>query len=107
MLIDKSEIFGKIKSLVKKRDDFLKEHPELEALQQKFNDLMKKAGTNKYNRCVLAQQFMMEYSQKLCRGLEGLKLTVDKLVEGCDNERSKSGVCQDGGDERHSRKDGL
>lgn len=52
--------FNKIKEAVQKRDEFLREHPELEPLQDEINQLMKNAGSDKRKRNVLLQQLLLE-----------------------------------------------
>ena len=103
MLIDKNEMFTTIKGLVKERNELLEKHPELVLVQCKFDEVMRKAGSNKTNRCVMAQIVLMEHFEKLRSALNDLKLDLDKLAEGCNNG-SKLSVCQDDNSERHSGK---
>lgn len=107
MLVDKSEMFGKIKERVKERDELLEEKPNLRPLQDKYEDLMKKAGSNRHNRCVLAQKLLMEHFNKMRDALNGLMEDLDNLSVRCNNEKSKLSICQDGGSERCSGEDGL
>lgn len=52
--------FNQIKEAVQKRDEFLKEHPELLPLQEEINQLLAKAGSDKRKRNVLLQQMLLE-----------------------------------------------
>lgn len=52
--------FNKIKDLVKKRDVFLAEHPELMALQEEINRILMEAGPNKHNRNVALQSMLLK-----------------------------------------------
>lgn len=52
--------FNKIKEAVQKRDEFLREHPELEPLQEEINALLMNAGNDKRKRNVLLQQLLLE-----------------------------------------------
>ena len=106
MLIDKSEMFGKIKNIVEERDKLLEECPDLRFLQDKYEDLMKKAGTNRHNRCVLAKELLMEHFNKLSNALSDLMKDLDNLAVRCKNENNKLSICQDGSSEGCSREDG-
>jgi len=48
-----------IKRLEKERDDLLKEHPELQPLQDKIDKVLTKAGSNQTNRCAAIQNLML------------------------------------------------
>lgn len=52
--------FYKIKEAVKKRDDFLRDHPELIGLQSEINSMLSSVGNNPYKRCLLLQQKMLD-----------------------------------------------
>lgn len=49
--------FNKIKEATEKRDQFLKENPQLQPLQDKINELC--LGKTNYERQVIIQQLML------------------------------------------------
>lgn len=51
--------FNKIKDAVKKRNEFLAEHPSLQILQNEIDELLRKTGNNSYNRQVALQSMML------------------------------------------------
>ena len=51
--------FEKIKSLVAKRDAFLREHPELQPLQEEVNAELYKAGNDIQRRNAVIQNMML------------------------------------------------
>jgi len=52
--------FNQIKEAVQKRDEFLREHPELVPMQEEINTVLKNAGNDKRKRNVLLQQLLLE-----------------------------------------------
>lgn len=57
--------FNKIREAVEKRDEYLKEHPELQPLQDEINKLLKDAGNNVHNRQVAIQTAMLNTWYKI------------------------------------------
>lgn len=51
--------FNKIKNAVEERDAFLAEHPELQGLQDKINEVLEKAGKDHHARQVALQQMLL------------------------------------------------
>lgn len=52
--------FNKIKEAVAKRDAFLAEHPELQPLQDKINEVLRNAGSDVHNRQAALQALMLD-----------------------------------------------
>jgi hypothetical protein len=51
--------FNKIKDLVCQRDEFLAEHPELQPLQDKVNEVLQKAGKDHQRRNTAIQEMLL------------------------------------------------
>lgn len=51
--------FEKIKMYREQINELLKEHPELEDLQKQIDESLKKAGSNKHERCRVIQEIML------------------------------------------------
>jgi hypothetical protein len=64
----------------------LKDNPELQKIQFKYNDLMAGAG-NSQNRLVLSQQCMLDSMKGLKAELDKLQILLNSLIGSLDNEK--------------------
>jgi hypothetical protein len=59
--------FIEIKEAVQKRDDFLRDHPELIPLQDEINHALKEAGRDKRKRNTILQLMLLESWSRITR----------------------------------------
>lgn len=57
--------FEKIKFYREQINELLTEHPELEELQKQIDEALLKAGSNKYERCRIIQEIMLNTWYKI------------------------------------------
>jgi hypothetical protein len=59
--------FKKIHEAVKKRDEFLNEHPELKPLQEEISQILNSAGTDAIKRNIILQKMLLDTWWKITR----------------------------------------
>jgi hypothetical protein len=77
---------NKLNELLLRREQLLKDNPELEKIQFKYNDLMAGAGTTQ-NRLVLSHQCMIDSMKGLKTELDKLQTLLNSLIGSLDNEK--------------------
>ena len=74
---------SKLNELILRRDELLKEVPELKELQYKINDLSAGAGTQQ-NKNILLKKLMIESIKDLQESLNQLENDLAALRKACD-----------------------
>jgi hypothetical protein len=77
---------NKLNELLLRREQLLKDNPELQKIQFKYNDLMAGAGTTQ-NRLVLSHQCMIDSMKGLKTELDKLQTLLNSLIGSLDNEK--------------------
>jgi hypothetical protein len=77
---------NKLNELLLRREQLLKDNPELQKIQFKYNDLMAGAG-NTQNRLVLSQQCMLDSMKGLKAELDKLQTLLNSLIGSLDDEK--------------------
>ncbi len=76
-IIDRSSYFENVQKTIKARNEFLKEHPELEDFQKEIEDALRKADTWK-NKAAVLKTMMDERMWELKKALLELQKSVYK-----------------------------
>jgi hypothetical protein len=74
---------SKLNEMILRRDELLKENPQLKELQFKINDLMAGAGTQS-NKNILLKKLMIESMRELQEKLNELENDLITLRKVCD-----------------------
>jgi len=77
---------NKLNELLLRREQLLKDNPELQKIQSKYDDLMAGAGTTQ-NRLVLSHQCMIDSMKGLKTELDKLQTLLNSLIGSLDNEK--------------------
>lgn len=70
----------KILELVARKEQLLKEHPELEKVQELWDNTMKRAGSQ-HNRLVMGSELMKSSCKLLQEKLDSLSKDLNNLAE--------------------------
>jgi aspartate ammonia-lyase len=73
---------SKLNEMIIRRDELLKEKPELAELQFKINDILAGAGTQQ-NKNILLRNLMLDSMNELREKLDDLQVSLKSLQDKC------------------------